>query len=201
MNSITYALSGISYAIARVDEEMFGHVRAIYLFGSAARNTATAESDIDVFFDAPMAARRQAKLRTRLQKEFDQFRLSQEGLRFRLAGISNEFSHIVGSIDEWEDLKRSIAIGGVQVYGPARLSVKGEPWKIYSWKTMKNRGAFLNAVYGYRVRGKQYAGIIQKAKGYKIGKSAIAISHKSSSEFETLLKKYEVSYTVFEVFR
>lgn len=201
MTRLQYAVAGVAHVLAGIEESAFERVRAVYIFGSVANGSATADSDVDVFFDVDLTVKAQQKFRRTVERLFDGFRLSKTGLKFQIKGIANEFSPVVGKLAQWPDLKRSIAIRGIQVYGPAVLKAEGQPWMIYSWEKLKNRGAFLNAVYGYTIQKKHYAGFLKRSNGFKIGKSAIAIPRSESKEFEALLKKYDASYTVQDFFR
>jgi hypothetical protein len=199
-----YALLGVANVLSHLDPAQFGLIRGVFLFGSVARGTAARESDIDIFFDVAAPKKRHAKLRADFQKAFDDFALSQAGLRFKMAGVANAFAPIVGRLEEWSDLQRAIALSGIQLYGPARISVaRGEPWLIYYWDRVPSgkRGAFLNALHGYRVGKKKYAGLLQRARGFKTGKSGVAFPKARSPEFEELLRKYNVEYSILEFYR
>lgn len=195
---LQYAILGTAHVLSNLSEKDIPNLRAVYLFGSVARMTATNESDIDVFFDTNISTTNQKKLGQRISKQFESFRTSIQGLLFRRERIENSFSPIVGKLDEWNDLKRTISVTGLQLYGPATLSLTGEPWLVYTWEKAHNRGAFLNAVYGYSIHDKKYSGCLQKSSGLKVGKSTIAIPTKNRKEFERLLKKYMVQYRVYE---
>ncbi|MBI4451762.1 nucleotidyltransferase domain-containing protein [Candidatus Woesearchaeota archaeon] len=201
MNPVQYALLGTAHVLSSLDSATFGRVREVYLFGSTALGTELPGSDVDIFFSVDMPKKNQARLRMRVAALFEEFRMSRAGLQFKLAGIANEFSPIVGRLSEWTDILRSIAVSGIQLYGTARLAVKGAPWMVYSWEKAEPRGAFLNAVYGYNIKGKHYAGFLKRVQGLKVGKSAIAIPRTHSAAFEELLQKYRAAYTVVEFFR
>ena len=72
--------------------------------------------------------------------------------------------------------------------------------KIGSIKIGKNRGAFLNRVYGFKVRDKVYDGLIKKLNGKKLGKSSIAVPAESSKEILDLLGKYKVEAKVINIY-
>ena len=154
---IQYALAGTASVLSALDSTIFKKINGVYIFGSVAQRTATDESDVDVFFDCDLTVALGKMVRKTIQKWYDEFRMSIQGLKFKADGISNSFSPIVGKIGEWRDIKRSVAVSGIQLYGAAHISLQGEPWFVYAWeKVKKNRGAFLNFIYGYRVKKKRY---------------------------------------------
>ncbi|MBN2065824.1 MAG: hypothetical protein JW771_03330, partial [Candidatus Thermoplasmatota archaeon] len=72
---------------------------------------------------------------------------------------------------------------------------------IFYWdKIEKNRGAFLNKIYGFKSGEKRYPGLLERFNGEKMGKSnfIVPISHKE--EIIDLLKKYGVHAKTIEVF-
>lgn len=204
MNLKKYAIAGYAYAINCLPKEAMAKLRGVFLFGSIAIGSANRESDVDIFFDIDLPARQQSLVRKSIIGSFDAFRLSSQGLSFKMQGISNRFSPIVGRLGEWKGISRSISLSGIQLYGAARIvQAKGEPWLIFSWERipLDRRGAFLNAAYGYKVKEKRYPGVVKLARGFRIGKSAIAIPAASSQGFQELLGKYKIEHTVKEWFR
>lgn len=122
-----YAIVGTASVFGTLHATLFKKVRAVYLFGSVAQGTATDESDVDVFFDCDVTPSFGKKMRRTIQTLYNEFCTSVQGLRFKADGVSHMFSPIVGRINEWRDIARSIAVSGIQLYGVARLSVRGEP--------------------------------------------------------------------------
>ena len=111
-----YAIFASSYLINCLSEEELKKLRAVILFGSVAQGTATSDSDVDFFFDVDMPKSAQKKLRTKLNRTAEKFYLSNIAFEFKLKRIENPLSIIVGRIEEWPDLKRSIASTGIALY-------------------------------------------------------------------------------------
>ncbi len=64
----------------------------------------------------------------------------------------------------------------------------------------KNRGAFLNKLYGFKTGDKHYTGLIEKIQGKKVGKSCIMIPIEHKNYLFELLKHYKVNAKVIQVY-
>lgn len=176
----------------------------LILFGSVAQNRGSPESDIDLFFDTELPEKRRAKLRSDIRKAISDFRLSQEGLKFKMKGMANEVNFSVGKLDEWTSLKRSILSTGAVLYGRYRGQQGKAGLKhhlLIIWEAEgKKRGGFLNKMYGYSVKSKKYRGFVEKCGGTKIGKSAIMAPIEYKDQLFGILEGYKLNYRVIEVF-
>ncbi|MEK6883548.1 MAG: hypothetical protein AABY22_28225, partial [Nanoarchaeota archaeon] len=105
---------------------------------------------------------------------------------------------------EWEDLYRSIASTGIILYGKyeaKELPSEVKHYIIIFWsKIEKNRGSFLNKLYGFKIKNKIYHGLLQKFNGKKIGKSCIMLPVQYKKEIFRLLKQHKVNAKAIEVF-
>ena len=169
------------------------------LFGSAARDEATKESDIDLFINLK---KEDKKLNKEIDKVLEEFYKSREALLFKTKKIENKINIIVGKINEWPELKRSIESEGIVLYGQYISSnVKGKKYAIIFWSEIeKNRGAFLNKIYGFRVKSKRYLGLLQSYNGMKLGKSAILIPVENKDEILKLIRHHKVSAKILEIY-
>ncbi len=198
---LQYAISANAFILAQLSAEQLAKVKKVILFGSVAQGTATKDSDIDLFYDIEATKKEILKIKKSINKAREEFYRSNIGLGFRLRGISNPLAPIAGRLDEWLDLKKTIAKGSIMLYGPYLEKVRGEPALLIWWERLhpKSRGAFLNMVYGFKVGPKQYRGLLQKLDGKKAGKSAIIIPVRNKAWIEKVLQKYDVSYKVIEI--
>ena len=175
-------------------------VRAIILFGSVAQGRAGPESDIDIFIDASSRLR---QLRQAIRREQEEFELSAGALSFRAKGFSHELRIIVGNVEQWPDMAQSTA-AGIVLYGRHAPTVpKGalQPHTLFIWEAKGPcRGAFLNKLYGYTVKGKRYDGAIQQLGGTKIGKGTALLPSAAGKEFMGILEKYTKSYKTKNIF-
>ena len=196
-----YAILAVGYILSRLREKELKCVNSVMLFGSTARENATQESDIDLFFDVELPKSTEKTFRARLNKIAGEFYLSNIDLEYKMNGISNEISITVGRLREWDQLNRSISSEGMVLYGKytAKPS-KTKAYTILSWeKPGKAKGALLNKIYGYKIRGKRYPGILEKFGGTKLGHGTIMVPAEYKDIFISVLEKYKVNYSRREV--
>ncbi|MCD6496233.1 MAG: nucleotidyltransferase domain-containing protein [Candidatus Aenigmarchaeota archaeon] len=197
-----YAIIAAAFIMNRLPSRQFKKLRNVILFGSVAMDTGSDESDIDLFFDLDATQRETASVKDVLEKAADEFCLSAEALKFKMAGIDNPVSVHAGRLEEWENLKPSIESTGILLYGkyvPEGRSQKR--YAIFYWDRLKTplRGAFLNKVYGYTAGGRHYSGFAERLGGMRIGKSAVMVPLRRKTEFVSLLEKYGIDYRTVEV--
>ena len=193
-----YALIAVAHVLNNLDEEVFSSINQVIIFGSVARGTAEKESDVDLFFDT------NKKNRNVIRKKFEEFYTSREGLIFKTKGVSNQFQIIAGRLEEWKELHKSIESEGIVAYGQYISSAPEglNHYFIISWENLdiKNRGAFLNKIYGYKIGNKKYKGLIKKWGAKKIGKSAILLPIKYKQNFLEILSKYKIDYRIIDAY-
>lgn len=199
-----YALAAASFLMRRLPDNLFGKLRQLVLFGSIATGTATAESDVDMFFDIDAKARETAEAKRALKKAVQDFYLTNDALKFKLEGIDNPVSLHIGKLDEWKELKESIESTGIVLYGTYIPSGKiPKRYAIFYWEGLRipNRGAFLNKLYGYTIKAanKRYPGLLERLGCKKIGKSAFLVPLHHKKEIMQLMEKYGVDYKIVEM--
>ncbi|MEK6933980.1 MAG: hypothetical protein AABW75_03830, partial [Nanoarchaeota archaeon] len=64
----------------------------------------------------------------------------------------------------------------------------------------KNRGAFLNKIYGFKVKDKKYKGLLEEFQGEKLGKSTILIPIEYREDIIKIIKHYGVNAKIIEVY-
>lgn len=198
-NLKSYASYFSAYLINNLDDEK--DIKKIILFGSVARNSAEMDSDIDIFIEVK---RKNKKIEDKIKQILERFYKSREVLLFKTKGIDNKINIKIGKLEEWKDLSRSIASDGIVLYG--KYESKSIPsgakhFIIIFWdKIGKNRGAFLNKIYGFKIKGKNYEGMITKFSGKKLGKSCIMIPTEYKEDIFKLIKKHKVIAKSIEVF-
>lgn len=192
-----YASYFTSYLLANLKGKE--NIEKIILFGSATRNEATKESDVDIFIEIK---KENQKIKNEIEKILENFYKSREALLFKSKGIDNKINLIIGKIDKWRDLKKSIESTGIVLYGRyISNNLNGKKHIIIFWdKIEKNRGAFLNKIYGVKIKGKHYSGLIEKLAGKKLGKSNVIIPVENGDEFLKLVKAHKVHAKVLEVY-
>ncbi len=196
-----YAIFAVGYLLSKLSQKELNSLNSVILFGSAARGTATKESDIDIFFDADLSVSAQRALRAKLGKIAAEFYLSNTALEYKMNGVSNEINATVGKLSEWEELSRSIASEGILLYGKyAGKPKKLKAYAILSWKNpRKARSAFLNKLYGYKSGSKYYKGLLEKNGGAKLGRGVIMVPAGAKDTFIRVFEKYDVNYSRYDV--
>src|SRR3989344_5312595 len=115
---IAYAMDFASYLISKVEG-----VNKIILHGSIARGDFNDNSDIDLFIDA-----HDKKMEKKIHTIEDNYYKTESYHRWKLKGLKNDLSLIIGKLDsdEWKDLKRAILNTGLILYGKYTEGNKGE---------------------------------------------------------------------------
>jgi len=192
-----------SYFIAYLLDNLknIGNIERIILFGSVAMEKETKESDIDLFIEVKKKNKKFEKDIKEVEKNFYQ---SREAALFKSRGIDNKINIKIGRLKEWKDLYNTIASTGIILYGPYEAKELPSTIKhfiIIFWESIgKNRGSFLNKLYGFKIQKKQYLGLISKFDGKKLGKSCIMLPIQYKEEIFKLLQKHEVKAKALEVF-
>lgn len=192
-----YASYFSSYLLASLKEK--NNIEKIILFGSVARDETGKESDIDIFIEL---RKENKKIKPEIEKILENFYKSRESLLFKSKGIDNKINLIIGRLDKWINLKKSIESTGIILYGRYISSdISGKKHAIIFWDNIgKNRGAFLNRVYGFKTKGKHYQGLIERLGGKKLGKSSIILPIENKDEILKLIKIYKVNAKIIEVY-
>lgn len=193
-----YASYFVSYLLNNL--ENISNINKIILFGSAARDDAGKESDIDIFIEIK---KKNKRFEGKIERILDNFYKSRESLLFKTKGIDNKINLIIGRLDEWKDLKRSIESTGIVLYGKYSYGGKGErKYAIIFWdKIGKNRGAFLNKLYGFKTGKKEYKGFLQSRESIKLGKSCIMTPIEYKEELFEIIKYYQVNAKIIEIYK
>ncbi|MDP4039304.1 MAG: nucleotidyltransferase domain-containing protein [Candidatus Pacearchaeota archaeon] len=192
----SYASYFVSYLLGSLKD--VGNVKNIILFGSVAKGNSNRDSDVDIFIEIK---KNNLKFKSGVEKTLEEFYQSRDALIFKNKGIDNKINVIVGKLDDWSELRKSIEGTGILLYGSYVASgVKGKKYILISWdKIGKNRGAFLNKLYGFKVNGKRYKGLIDELQGRKIGKSSLMVPIEGHKDIMAVLKHYDVSASFIEV--
>jgi len=193
-----YASYFVSYLLNNLED--ISSIDKIILFGSVARDNVQRDSDIDIFIEIKKKSK---TFENRIESILDDFYKSRESLIFKAKGVNNRINLIIGKLNEWRDLKKSIESTGIVLYG--RYSYGGSGKRKYAvifWdKIGINRGAFLNKIYGFKTGKKEYSGFLQRVEGKKLGKSSIMIPIEYVDDFLKLIEHYNVSAKIIEVYK
>ena len=192
-----YASYFVSYLLMNL--RSIENIERIILFGSVAKGEPAEESDVDIFI---WLKKENKKSKTEIDKVLSDFYESREASLFKLKRIDNKINLITGRLDNWKELEKSIESTGIVLYGKYVSSgIRGKKYSIIFWdKIEKNRGAFLNKIYGFKVKEKKYKGLLEEFKGRKLGKSSIMIPAEYGGDIFKLLRKHKVNSKIIEVY-
>lgn len=189
---IAYAAAFCSFLIERAD------IRSVILFGSASRGNANKESDIDIFIDTQ-------ENKNRINRILDEFYGSKINELWRLKGIKNPISLIVGNIEEkeWSDLRRSIITDGIILFG----KYKSEPEKLrhfmlFSYANIsdaKKRVNLHRKLFGYKVGNRHYEGIVSKSGGIRHGSGSFSVPIEKYKDVRDVFKEMKITPTIMEI--
>lgn len=184
-----YASYYSSFLLAQMPPERV--ISTIILFGSVAKGDASKESDIDIFIEIE---RKSKSIEKKIMQITEAFYKSREALLFKVQGIDNKINVIVGKLAEWTELRKSIESTGIILYGKyIPTGGSGRKFALIFWDTIgKNRGSFLNKLYGFNLNKKRYSGLLEKNEGRKVGKSSIMIPIEHSPEVLKLIEHHKV---------
>jgi predicted nucleotidyltransferase len=185
--------AGAIDAAQRALREVKG-VRSIVLFGSAARGTATEDSDIDLFIECPTPAEERVwRALLDAGREFDVtfspiFYRPQDRDRFDRQFLESIVRH-----------GRALR-GALPSLTPMELDL--EPLRLVSYETRglnpRRRARLLRALDGYRtrkrVRGKEYRiekrGLLDEIGGWRVGRGAVVVPEESAETLDALLRRF-----------
>lgn len=194
---LAYASTFVTFLIRNIAVDL-KYIKAIIVYGSVAKGEASAESDVDIFVDTS-----NEKIAQKIENIADSFLDSREAALYKTEGVGNEINVKVGELHKWKDLHHSIMNSGIVLWQKYKSEKVPEDTKhnyLFFWdKIGKNRGAFLNILYGYTIRKKKYKGLVEKKAGMRTGKSSILVPAEYQEEFIELFKKYKVQVRQKEV--
>lgn len=197
-NIQAYGATFVAFLVNRLEKELVS-ISQIILFGSVAKGEATKKSDVDIFINTPAK-----QIERKIKKILTAFYRSREAILFKAKGIENEIVLKIGKLEEWKELHQSIISTGIVLWGKykeAKIPSNTEHMVLFYWDSIdKNRGAFLNKLYGFCVHGKKYKGLLDTMSGIKTGKSSIMVPIEERNNLITLFLKYKVHAKHIEVF-
>ncbi|MBI2669390.1 nucleotidyltransferase domain-containing protein [Candidatus Woesearchaeota archaeon] len=195
---IAYALQYISYVFHNLKREEASAIKEVILFGSVARGEATAESDVDLFFDV---YKKNAKLSESVKRLTAQFYESEPYRLWKNLGMDADIKPIVGILQQWK-LQQSIIANGLTLLGKYRAPfTEGKPFVILYWQKIKSqsvRVALSKKLYGYSYLGRKYKGSLE-GTGTKLASNCIMVPVEGAGLFFTIFKDMKIPYKAIYV--
>ena len=177
-----------------------GTITSIILFGSAASGEATKESDIDIFIDV---FKDETILKKKIEQIINDFYKSMIFEKYwRLLGIENDITTIVGKLNDWADLKTSIVANGLTLYGTSSAEIKRKNYVLLSWSKIKpesKRTWFSKVLYGYNYKKRKYKGLLEIYGGKKISSNCVLIPLESYKEIIKKFKQGKVAVRIWHI--
>lgn len=197
---ISYAEDFVSYLLSVIGEKYIDkhEIRNIILYGSVVRGDYGDKSDVDIFVDLPEPDELKEDIGHIVKGFYDSIWFE----KWKKFGIKNSISVLVGNLDDWKDLKRSIISNGIILYGSYFPKVEGKPMVLFSISTIKpeSKRVFVNRkLFGYKRYGRKYMGLMEEYNGEKIGKASFMVSMEHSKKVIDFLKKQQVATKIREI--
>ncbi len=174
-------------------------IKAVYLFGSVARNDFDEDSDIDVFVDADKKdVENLEKLCSHTLGKF----LKNEGEKYRLRGLDNKISIKVGELSKW-DLKSSVDAEGITLFSRAGKASYNR-MTIFSFspiKSPKDRIRIVRKLFGRAEQDYQAKGLVHELGGIVINPRTFMIPSLYAKKILQIFSKEKVTYRLEEVWQ
>jgi predicted nucleotidyltransferase len=194
---ISYAEDFVSYLLSEKYIANY-EIRNIILYGSVTRGDYGEGSDIDIFMDVSKPKGLEEKIKGTVKE----FYSSSWSAKWKGLGIKNRISVLVGNLDDWKDLKRSIVSNGIVLYGRYSTAIKGKPMALFSIESIKpeSKRVFVNRkLFGYKRYNKRYAGLVEKYEGEKTGKGCFTVPLEHSKKVLAFFRKQKVTVRIREI--
>jgi len=198
MELIGYALDFSSFLVQNTKN--LDSIKAIILFGSAARGEAGKKSDVDIFIDIVKDEKLEKEIQLLKGKFFDSSKFKNY---WRLLGIENEINVIAGNLNEWK-LKDSMLGSSIILYQKYAPKLEnGKARAILHWGNIKpnSRRVMLNKkLFGYKHYKRYYPGLMEKHEGVKIGANVILINIEDLAPFAKIFRAFKIPVKIIRIF-
>ena len=190
------------------DSRIKNMIRRVILFGSAARDEADKESDIDLFIDL-WSKDSTKEVESYLKEVNKRFYLISKK-KWELMGIKQPIKCVVGLLGDnrWKELRFEILSYSLILFGKyEELEENLKHTVIFSYSlsnlSQKRKMGFLRNLFGYKtVKGtKRYkhSGILQQVGGEKLGANVILIPIEKSKTIKDFLNSFGITPEIREV--
>ncbi len=195
--AVSYAGNALSFLF--LDPTLLSHIRAVYLYGSAARGELTKESDLDIFIDC--IAEEEKEIEHKAKAAFSRFVASQDYDKWKRLHFTFPFSLHVGDFQSWE-LKNSILADGILLYSKSTSSLSGNRLLLFILELPKNKNKYLHFVrtfFGRKEKGYKEHGMLYELQGIKISSNVVLIPKEHLQNVTQFFIKQKISYSFKEV--
>jgi predicted nucleotidyltransferase len=192
---ISYALDFTSYLLAQLNG-----INRVILFGSVARGDFGSKSDVDLFIDT-----KNAKLEKEVLNLAETFHRTQKSKSWKLKGVNNDLSCIVGDLDgeEWKDLKRGMVNNAIILYGKYKAAAdKIRQYTLFSFGNIKpesKRVALHRQLFGFEQEKRKYQGLTTKFQLVRLGSGTILAPIEYALELKNVFKERKIPVKLYDV--
>lgn len=195
---VAYAQDFVSFLALNLTDKELQNVNNIILFGSAARDEASNDSDIDIFID--IAGKPFEKRVSRIIDDFYKSILFKK--YWKLLGVENEIKCIVGRLEKWRDLKTSIIADGIILYGKYKAVTEGKLAVVFYWNKVSSeskRVLLSKKIYGYAYKGKKYKGLLEIYSGKKLSTNCILVKLEHAKTFLKTFRELKIPVKMLHI--
>ena len=192
---LSYAIDCASYIISKTE-----NIDRIILHGSIARKDFDEKSDVDLFIDTT-----DKKINEKISKIIEDYYKTETFKKWKLKGIQNQFSIIVGKLDseEWKDLKRAIINTGIILFGKYKSDIeKVNQYTLFSFENIKpdkKRISIFRKLFGFKMGPKKYAGLIDEINAIKVGKGSILVPIEHTNKLKDYFQGKKVNVKLYDL--
>lgn len=198
---LAYAYDFVSYLLLQPIDQF--NINQIILFGSAARNDAGKESDVDLFVDVLSNDIKIREFEKTITKIKDSFFESERLNKWKVLGIKNDFSIIVGRLkdNKWRDLRQNISLYGIIVFKRYVEKREGKNYVAVKWNSpeeVNTRVKLARKLYGYKQKGRFYEGMLKQIEAIQLGGGAALIPLQHLTKLTKILKELKIRFIIKE---
>lgn len=194
-----YTYSFLSFLMPKLE---LGLIKNIILFGSVTRDEFDKNSDIDLFIEIYDSSK-EGIVKNFVDSALTQFTKSNVYKEWKLRGISNAISCMVGALNEQSDLKRSIISNGVIFYGKYSEPIKGNNYTLFNIETISEKNKryrVFRKLFGRKEKGKIIKkGLVEGLGGKQISTRTFILPLEQTPIILKLLKKEKTNYSIIEI--
>ena len=198
MELVSYAADFVSFLIQNTKN--IEKIKTIILFGSAARQEAGKDSDIDIFIDTLDSKEIEKEIKEITSKFFNSVKFKSY---WKLLNVKNEINIIAGKLKDWKirDSMLGSSIVLYQKYSPILESGKNKAVLIWGNIKPNSRRVMLNKkIFGYKHYKRYYAGLLEQYEGRKLGTNVILIPTENINSFTKEFHKFKVPVRILRIF-
>ena len=190
---IGYAMDFAALLVSRVT------VDKIILYGSVARGDFDRGSDVDLFISI------KEKIQFDVDRAIIDFQKTQKAHAWRLKGVGNQISCVVGDLDssQWRDLKRAMLVDGLVLFGKYTSAAENiHQYSLICFEGIKpesKRVTITRALFGFRLGKRQYLGLAAQYGIIKCGRGSILVPALAVHMVKSLFKSHHVTVRIYDV--